>query len=531
MSTPTARPRSRAGRFAVALVSLAPVVAVGALAYGTGVKSVNDVELASDRALATQSSLVCPGPMVSAQAGAASSSDAQFQAQGPATRMGMRAVSIEPHSHVLFGRAEVSQTQLQDSGEPIRPSLSAQAPTNTDVPIEVVEGAADFVTAGAFGLEHAVTVNSSSFEGIQPVVDAVQATQSNDGDYRGLSVTRCPQVGVHGMFVGISTAPGDEASVVLTNPGDRAARASLTVFDSQGLLEGASGSDVIVPAGSTERVSVQALSPQRERIALEVRVEGSALAMHVEASERDGLAAHGTESVESQQPSTRQVIPGLALGSGRTAEIVVANSYRSPADVRVSILDERGVGVGEPLALLGIGSGALAHVPINAPEGMYTLVIESDVPVASSARITLAGAEVAGSTAGAVQDFAILTPAPAITNSSLMALGLRGSGGTLVLHAREDTSVSVLALTAQGQVIEGEEFALATQASVALSAEQWGVDPAEVVAFVIVPSRAGIVHGSWIQTVSAGNSGGLISAVSAPDNNVAAAGVDVFVRP
>lgn len=523
-------PRTRTGSIIAGVAALLPLAAVVTFAATVPAKDLHTVELASERATATETSMLCPGPVFPKSEGGATTSDAQFQEQGASTEVGVRAIALEPNSNLLFGQRTVSETSLDERGNPRRPTTSVINRDGSDLQIEQTDGAGDYSLVGTYGVAQPFTITSTSSTQTQPVLDTVQGMITPSGDYRSFILTRCESVGVDRTFVGISTKAGNDATLVLYNPGDRPARAALTVADAEGVVETSSASEVVIAPGSTERVTIQSLAPERERIALRVKVDGSALGMHVETAERDGLTPMGAEVLSAQMPDARQVIPGVRIGGAYRGEVTVFNSSGVPADARVKVIAADGTQVGEDLILSDIAAGGTATGALSAPAGVYTLRVESEARIGVVARSSVAGEDLPGDTVGAPVDFASHVPAPSITNSSLLALGNRATGGILSLYTEGDTGVQVVGIKPDGSLTTAVSRTLSEGQATQITAKDFNVGESELVGFVVVPDSAGVLRGAWTQTIDTNGSGPMTSTVVLPDNNVAATGMDVRAR-
>lgn len=523
-------PRTKKSSALVGAATVVPLIAVAALVGAVPAKSLKEAPLASERATATESSMLCPGPM--APAGAQSQvGDDQFKATGPSGKVGFRGIAVEPESNLLFGQPSVSDTQLDEKGQPKRPDSPVYNHDGADIDVSKKPGSGDFSLVGTYGVTEPFTISSTSAEKSQPVLDAAQAMITPSGDYRSLALTRCEGVGVDRTFMGISTTPGRESSLVLYNPGDRPARASLTVAGKDGVVSAASRSEVIVAPGASERVNVQALAPGLESLALRVKVDGSALGMHVETAERDGLTPMGVEWIAPQAPANRQVIPGVRVHGGKAPRVSVFNTSGVPASATIRLLKADGSPVGSDVTLNEVKASGVVTKDVPVPDGFYTVVVESDAPVGAVARSTVSGADLPGDTLGSPQDFAAMTPSPSITNSSVLALGNRATGGTLALYSDSDTRVQVIGVRVGGGLTGATSLDVTSGSTKLVAAQDVKAADTDIVGFVVVPDTPGVVRGSWVQMVKADQSGPLISSVTLANNNVTATGMDVRVRP
>ena len=224
------------------------------------------------------------------------------------------------------------------------------------------------------------------------------------------------------------------------------------------------------------------------------------------------------------------MIPGVRIHGGRAADVSVFNTSGVPADATVRLRGNNGSQVGRDMKMSDIAGGAVTSAEVKGPDGIYTVEVESSANVAAVARSTVAGHDMPGETVAAPEDFAMATPAPSITNSSLLSLGNRATGGTMSLYAEHDAKVDVIGIKADGSFTSEKSLALAKNATANVVAKDVGASEGEVVGFVVVPDGSGKVHGAWNQTVNAGESGPITSSVTLKNNNVTSTGMDVQAR-
>ncbi len=119
-----------------------------------------------------------------------------------------------------------------------------------------------------------------------------------------------------------------------------------------------------------------------ERPAVHVTTDGAGVQATLTDTWVDGSTALGAETTgAAAAPSTTQVLPGVVLGTGPSTLRVVAPGEQG-AVVRVDVLARDGFAEPTGDTVVSVEPGAVAELPITGlAEGVYGVVLRSDVPV------------------------------------------------------------------------------------------------------------------------------------------------------
>jgi Family of unknown function (DUF5719) len=527
----TVAPRRGPARPLLALASLIPLAA----AVGAVVMAPAPEETAFARAEAQAqpgtASLWCPGPVEVPDEALEGASDAELAITPPSTAVGLGTVALEPASSLLFGTVSGSETLQESDGSFRAPDITTKDPDGA-----VLE---DTTTSADLGVgvqtlpeaETAPTVHAAASDGGRPVVDAVQSTATTSGDFRSLSLTRCAEPTTDASFLGVSTATGDSSVLVLRNPTDRPATASVQVWTEDGPAAMEGRSQVVVPPGGEEKVLLESVAGGHESVGVRTTVLGAPLSMHVQTTERDGLTPGGAEIAQPlAEESDDQVMPGVDV-AGTPPVLVIANPQGSDTTAAVEVLGSEGPVDAAALEDLEVPAGAVVSVPLDGlPDGSYSVSLRSEDPVLAVTRSTVPGAELSGATVGTPVDFSLVSPAPALETSGVLALPAEGAAGYLTLTATSDTGVSVIPIAADGSA--GSPVALeATEGTpLTVPAADLEVDGAAPSGVTVVPDVPGTVHAGWTQRESDGAGGTLVSSLPVPNARLGEESTTVRLR-
>jgi hypothetical protein len=247
-----------------------------------------------------------------------------------------------------------------------------------------------------------------------PLVAATQLTLARTGELRGLVGSGCAVPSADQWLVGGGTVIGRRARLLLANPTAAAVTVDVTVHGPSGHVEAAAGDSVVVAPGRQRALFLDALAPDQQTVAVHVRTHGGRVAALLHDSLLRGVVAGGVDDVVAgSAPALRQLVPGLSVkfpsgGSVRSPELPRdprapgANAVRvvvpgqQDAVVRVRLSGPEGENLLPGGGVVTVRAGASVDVPLTGvPEGVYTAVVESDVPVVAGAFVgrALAGSE------------------------------------------------------------------------------------------------------------------------------------------
>lgn len=367
-------------------------------------------------ALTTRVSQVCPGPELSGIAGVPDVDvpAAVTAASGPAELLPAAA----PAEGVLDVTAEGASLFTVDT----RPAAGTQ-PVPKGRPARVTG-------AGA----------------LAPAVAAAQEWRLDAKDLRGLVSAPCGIGATDQWLLAGGAAPGRQERLVLTNPGANPVIAEVTVHGAAGVL----GDPVVETVAPGARVStlLDARYGEEERPAVHVTTDGAGVHATLTDTWIAGSTPLGADTVgTSDAPSRVQVVPGVVLGTGPSTVRVVAPGEQG-AVVRVDVIGRDGFAEPTGTTVVSVDPGAVAELPITGlPEGAYTVVLRSDVPVVGSV-LTRVGD---GSTPGELAWAASAPTVDAVGGAALPPTA--GVARTLQLVSTGGSSTAEVSTVVAGRVV------------------------------------------------------------------------------
>jgi len=512
--SPQPRHRPIAQRSLLALASLVPLaLALGALSSTPDPAPV-PVERGAAESQPGASTRWCHGPLELPEEVLEGGPDSELAVTPPTSSVTLRTVAAEPASSLLFGTVSGSSTLQEEDGSVRAPSIVVEGadgaaleddPASRDLGVSVV---------GLEDVEDAPRVTAATSEGGRPVTDSLQSTLTGSGDFRSLSLTRCAEPTTDATFLGVSTQSGDSAVLVLRNPTERPATASVQLWSEDGPASMEGRSQVVVAPGEEQRVLLESVAPGQEAVGVGVSVLGSPLTMHVQATERDGLTPGGAE-ILSPLPVVAEelVMPGVDVAD--TAPMVVlANPHGSDTTASLVVAGPDGPLRDAAVEGIDVPAGTVVRVPVDdLPEGTYSVTVTAEDPISAVTRSSRAGEDLPGDTIGTPVDFALTAPAPALGTHGLTALPAQGTAGELTLTGTEDSAVTVIPIAEDGAAGQPLEVEVTAGSTTSLTSRQLEIDGESAAGLTLVPDVPGAVHASWIQRQSDGSTRSLISTV------------------
>ncbi|WP_435298366.1 DUF5719 family protein [Timonella sp. A28] len=249
---------------------------------------------------------------------------------------------------------------------------------------------------------------------------AAATSTTQDGDLRGLSGATCATPQSEQWLVGGSTATGTSSKLVIQNPSLTPATVTVTLWGPSGRVELAGSETYLIPAGEQISTLLEGIAPEQRRIAVHVQSRGALVQAYLQYNELDGLTPLGTDYISSSAgPSRAQAITGVYLKQAAvddpqaaTIRLVVPNfdapqnlaeqSEEDAAEVtdevvgkaRIYLLNAQGHVVMFGAEELDLVSGQVQDINLGgAPEGYYSVLVESDVPLIAGARANKAGTQ------------------------------------------------------------------------------------------------------------------------------------------
>lgn len=513
-------PAAARGRTALrrllALASLIPLgAAVGALALTPPADPV-DVQQAQAESRPGASTRFCHGALQLPEELLGAGTDSELSVTPPSPVVSLRTVSAEPASSLLFGTVSGSATLQEEDGSVRAPSITTRSADGTMLGDDAASQDMGVALQGLGGIEGAPQVTSATSQGERPVADTLQATATTSGDYRSLTMTRCTEPVTEASFLGVSTDTGDSSVLVLRNPTERPATASVQLWTEDGPAAMEGRSQVVVAPGTEERVLLESVAAGQAAVGVDVSVLGSPLSMHVQTTEREGLTPGGAEILEPlPAPATEQVMPGVDV-AGTAPTLVLANPRGDDTTAAVEVIGPDGPIEAASLDSVEVPAGTVLRTPLDGlPDGTYAVTVRSSEPLTAVTRSERTGEDLPGDTVGAPIDFTLVAPAPALRSHGLSAVPA-GGRGELTLAGTADSAVTVIPIAADGSAGEALAVEVGADATTTLTASQLTVGDAPAVGIAAVPEVPGAVHAAWTHRVGDGAGGLLLSTLAVP---------------
>lgn len=223
--------------------------------------------------------------------------------------------------------------------------------------------------------------------GSAPSVAGVTIGHASEGDLRGMVGGGCISPSSSMWLVGGNTEIGSSTQLVLTNPGETAARVRVKVWTGVGP---ATGEIVeLLEPGTSKAVRTETLE-RTDRLAFHVASEGGKVAAYLNTSRLEGIVPSGVSYVTPGAPPALETYVGpVRLEEFEAAEwlteLRMVNPEEDAARVSIQLLGPEGEEALGGAQEITIEPGVVTEVPVAAPEpGEYALQISSDVPVAAS---------------------------------------------------------------------------------------------------------------------------------------------------
>jgi hypothetical protein len=293
-----------------------------------------------------------------------------------------------------------------------------------------------------------------------PAVALSQLTEATVGDLRGLAAQSCAEAAADLWLVGSGTSTGRRGRLLVSNPTPVPATVDITVFGNGGPVKSPAGTGVAIPAGSERAFLIEALAPRLDSVVVRVTATSGRVSGVLHDDLLRGITPGGVDDVTAGAgPARRQYLPGVSIA--RSLQGVVGDVLPRRSDaagavaIRVAVPGSRDGAV--RVHLLGAGGavtwaggvvtvprGTVADLPITGvPDGLYTAVVESDVPVVAGALVgraeptsSQAGTPAALGRGVAPAEFGWIAAASSLSSAAAVAVPIvLGAQATLVLGA------------------------------------------------------------------------------------------------
>ncbi len=305
-----------------------------------------------------------------------------------------------------------------------------------------------------------------------PVFSGSQTQVANEGDDVGFAASGCAVGSGDSWLVGGSTSTGRTTLITLSNPSGVDATVTLTIYSETGPVVAAGTEGVVVRAGSQKVLPLAGFAPGIQSPVVRVQSRGGSVIANLQQTTVRVLDPGGVDIVDpTSAAGLRTVIPGVVL---TTSDAVTASLSRPGYDDLAPVIRALTPGAATARAHITLLPQGASAKPIDAgdvtlkggvvtdfalgqyPDGTYTIVVDSDVPVVSSARTSTVDAAGftdfawwSGALPIATPSSLIVAPGPTptltVANSSTTATTLRieGAAGTTTVAVPADRSVSL----------------------------------------------------------------------------------------
>lgn len=350
----------------------------------------------------------------------------------------LKAPSVEGDAESGSNDPNASENESSEQQAPEVSPLAAPIGGTNEQPKAAIVRSAD--QSGAF----LATTKNRSVAASNEFSTAALLSGNTSGDARGIAAASCGAAASEHWLMGGSTAVGSSTKLVVQNPSVTPATVTLTLWGPSGRIELAGSQTLLVPGGGQVETLLEGVAAEQRRLGVHVEAQGALVTAYLEHKELDGLTPHGVDYVTgTAAPSRVQVLSGVALfGEKVDAETasfvrILVPDFSAPENLAEQSEDDAAevtqdvigtarvtlVGPSGNVVLFGaqdidLVSGQVHDVSLaGAPRGVYSLVVESDVPMVAGAKALREGtADPATPLLGAPLDFAWVSAAPVFSS-------------------------------------------------------------------------------------------------------------------
>lgn len=268
-------------------------------------------------------------------------------------------------------------------------------------------------------------------------IAAAESVSVLESDLSGFAASACRAPSMESWLVGGAASTGTSDMVLIANPGDVTATASFTVYGSAGATR---TRDIVLAPRTQVSVPLAAGAAGESTPIVRVTAKGAPLRTMLQSSLIRVLDPSGVDLQDGTgQPQRSQMLAGVQVLAKATDEasttIVRLMAPSEDTTVRLTARDAEGArAVGDEITL-SVRAGEPVEVDLpGLPVGVYSVEVEAEAPVVAAVWQSTG--------VGAGNDFAWMTPAPAITEPTTFAVP-SGPSPTLHLRNRTDSDVVV----------------------------------------------------------------------------------------
>lgn len=278
----------------------------------------------------------------------------------------------------------------------------------------------------------------SAEQGGAALVAAAESFEVQEDDLSGLAASACREARTESWLVGGTVETGSNDLVILSNPGDVTATATLTVF---GLEQ--TSSTTLVPAGTQISVPLSSIAAGTQDPVVRVTAEGAPVRAQLQSSLIRTLDPSGIDLQDTAgAPSPQLAFAGVQVIATSQDTALTVLRMMATGDATEAHVTVRSGGVEVAEFTAPLESETPTQISLDGLDpGVYTVDVHADAPLVAAIRQT--------TRTGAGSDFAWMTPSPGIRGEVLAAVP-EGPDPRLHLVNQGTTDAAVTLATASG---------------------------------------------------------------------------------
>lgn len=296
-----------------------------------------------------------------------------------------------------------------------------------------------------------------------------------------LAATTCTAPAPDQWFTGVGAGARHTSVLELVNPDSGPAVADVTVYGRAGVIDVPRLRGVSVPGHGSVRLDLGQVIPRRDELAMHVVTSRGRLAASVlDRNQKLGRGGVSEDWLPAQtEPTTENLLLGLAAGSAGTHTLVLANGGADEVRATVRIVSPSSVFAPEGLDEIRLAPESVTKVSLTGavtaalPDGASGVEVRSTAPVTATLR-SLSGGDLSHAVAG--------TP----VHEGTTVLVPEGSKQVLLAGAERAGAVTVVARSATGEEL------VSTRAEVAPGRGTVVKLPAKATLVSVLPERTDV---------------------------------------
>lgn len=308
---------------------------------------------------------------------------------------------------------------------------------------ETTLAAADLVTPDFSGpAEGPKKLVGSAAQGSVPFVAAAESIALAADDLSGLAASACREPSTESWLVGGTVETGTSDLIILSNPGDVTATATVTVFGTE-----QSSTKTLVPAGTQIAVPLSSVAAGLQQPVVRVTAAGAPVRAVLQSSLIRTLDPSGIDLQDTAgAPRNDLVFAGVQVLTESEDSAVTVLRMMATDQAGQATITIRSNGETVQETTVPLDAAIPSEVNLNGlPAGNYSVEVSAEVPVVGAVR------QITGIGPGA--DFAWMTPAPDLSGEVLFAVP-EGPSPRLHLVNSADTDAAVTLTPTTGEATQ-----------------------------------------------------------------------------